>query len=320
MSQRLATDVAAEMQEKGIVGSTVSVKLKLHDFSVRQRSHTLHKPSNEGAVLAAAAAALLRAEFPVQLRLLGVRVSSLLPAPNGNQIERFLRKKEKTQLPGGAAAGAESSEEEVEVLREEIGPAAKAAAAAAAAAESKKSGAGRSGVLSMLQQHAKKSSAAPYAAARGHVGQEIREEDIEEDVEDDDDDEEEVVLLADGGGRDRSKAEVRHRGGQKGQKEGLLASMFSRQAERKQQGQQDHRVRVSSSSFSLAHKKDTAPTGLSAWWQRGRQRGGRATSASIGGGGEETVQQLAGLAEEAAQEPEAIVIADSDASEDEESW
>lgn len=73
----LSRQIAAQMAEEGIVGRTVTVKMKLHNFEVRQRSITLPKPTADGKTIETNAVALLRAEMPCTLRLLGVRMSAL---------------------------------------------------------------------------------------------------------------------------------------------------------------------------------------------------------------------------------------------------
>jgi hypothetical protein len=57
---------------------TIGVKLKSSDFSVKTRAKTLAKATRNREDIFACASKLLTAEMPMELRLLGVRVSSLL--------------------------------------------------------------------------------------------------------------------------------------------------------------------------------------------------------------------------------------------------
>lgn len=71
--QHLVADMAAE----DIEGRTLTLKLKTSAFEVRQRSRTLARHSSREEELLAAALGLLRAELPVELRLMGVRMGGL---------------------------------------------------------------------------------------------------------------------------------------------------------------------------------------------------------------------------------------------------
>ncbi|MCL8024305.1 DNA polymerase IV [Nocardioides bruguierae] len=83
---RQAADVARRLRESGASGRTVSIKVRLHDFTTVSRSSTLSSPTDDPGVVARLARALLAElaagpDVGVQLRggvrLLGVGVSGL---------------------------------------------------------------------------------------------------------------------------------------------------------------------------------------------------------------------------------------------------
>jgi DNA polymerase IV len=72
-SERLAGGLA----DRGIAGRTIGIKVRLDDWTTVTRVHTVEAPTNDAAVIAATARALLRAYAPPRpVRLLGVRVAS----------------------------------------------------------------------------------------------------------------------------------------------------------------------------------------------------------------------------------------------------
>jgi DNA polymerase kappa len=78
----LCSDLAKDLQEEGLKGHTVTIKLKLVTFEVRQRAVSLSKATNDPEELFQAAVSSLQAEMkschpePLRLRLMGVRVSN----------------------------------------------------------------------------------------------------------------------------------------------------------------------------------------------------------------------------------------------------
>lgn len=73
----LCESLAADLSSEQLRGKTVSVKLKLDDYKVLSRSVTLQYSVCTAQELFRNAVVLMRAEFPLSLRLMGVRVSSL---------------------------------------------------------------------------------------------------------------------------------------------------------------------------------------------------------------------------------------------------
>lgn len=100
----LAREVGSQMAEEGIVGRTVTLKLKHADFTVTQRQTVLPKPTADPALLASTALLLLKSAWPVRLRLVGVRASRLAPAAvKPTALDAFVRRQ---QDPSSAIAGA----------------------------------------------------------------------------------------------------------------------------------------------------------------------------------------------------------------------
>jgi DNA polymerase-4 len=77
---RMALEVAASLERRGLAGCTVTLKVRYADFTTVTRSQTLPAPVCDAATIAHWARALLqRTEAPARpVRLLGVTVSSLL--------------------------------------------------------------------------------------------------------------------------------------------------------------------------------------------------------------------------------------------------
>jgi DNA polymerase-4 len=76
---RLCERVAEDLQRKGYQGRTIGIKLRYDDFRSLTRDHTLPQPISDASTLRQAAGQLLkRVPLDRRLRLLGVRVSSLV--------------------------------------------------------------------------------------------------------------------------------------------------------------------------------------------------------------------------------------------------
>lgn len=81
----LCTRVAEDLHRKGYLGRTVGIKLRYHDFSTVTRDLTVVSPTADAAeIRRAATECLRRVPLDRRLRLLGVRVSALLPV--GEQV------------------------------------------------------------------------------------------------------------------------------------------------------------------------------------------------------------------------------------------
>ena len=87
----LSVGVAERLRAEGMVARTVTLKLRLADFTTLTRARTLLVPIDDAASLAWEAGTLMRRAWtPGQpVRLLGVRASGLGPAPEYRQLRLF---------------------------------------------------------------------------------------------------------------------------------------------------------------------------------------------------------------------------------------
>jgi len=86
LCERLASDLA----RKGYAGKTIGVKLRYQDFRTVMRETTLEHPTSDPQTIRSAAArvGLKRVALDRKLRLLGVRVGSLVRTPREGQDGR----------------------------------------------------------------------------------------------------------------------------------------------------------------------------------------------------------------------------------------
>ena len=78
---RLCQQVAADLQRKGYVGKTIGIKLRFDNFKSVTRDHTLdHFTANPSEIRQVGGLCLKRVDMKRRLRLLGVRVGSLVKA------------------------------------------------------------------------------------------------------------------------------------------------------------------------------------------------------------------------------------------------
>ena len=76
---RLAEQVAADLRRKGYAGKTIGVKLRYDDFKIVTRDQTVAAPTNDPRrIRQVAGQCLKRVDLSRKLRLLGVRVGSLV--------------------------------------------------------------------------------------------------------------------------------------------------------------------------------------------------------------------------------------------------
>ena len=76
---RLAEGVAADLQRKGYVGKTIGIKLRFDDFKIATRDQTVAEFTNDARrIRQVAGQCLKRVDLSRRLRLLGVRVGSLV--------------------------------------------------------------------------------------------------------------------------------------------------------------------------------------------------------------------------------------------------
>ena len=109
---RQAGNVAERLRKHGLSGRTVSIKVRLHDFTTLSRSMTLSSPTDNGAVVARLARTLL-ADLDTSggVRLLGVGVSGLAdwvqddlfgvePEPEPEEVVELPEGPRRTWAPG----------------------------------------------------------------------------------------------------------------------------------------------------------------------------------------------------------------------------
>lgn len=100
---RLSDSVGSRLRAAGVVGRTVTLKVRFGDFSTITRSHSLPGPLLSASEIAQVSGSLLRAvDVSAGVRLIGVSVSSLEPrdTAGGRQLELL-------SIAAGAAPGDE---------------------------------------------------------------------------------------------------------------------------------------------------------------------------------------------------------------------
>ncbi|CAJ2651041.1 DNA polymerase kappa isoform X3 [Trifolium pratense] len=93
----LAEMLSTDMQKEGLQGRTLTLKLKTASFEVRNRAVTLQNYINSSEDILKHASKLLKAELPVSVRLMGLRVSQFngekfgaTPDPRQKTITNFI--------------------------------------------------------------------------------------------------------------------------------------------------------------------------------------------------------------------------------------
>ncbi|KXZ53568.1 hypothetical protein GPECTOR_6g485 [Gonium pectorale] len=86
MARQLVDSLAADMASEGLEGRNITLKLKLSTFEVRTRAATLPRHARCAADMLPAVLRLLRAEMPVELRLMGVRMAALRKHPDAELV------------------------------------------------------------------------------------------------------------------------------------------------------------------------------------------------------------------------------------------
>jgi DNA polymerase-4 len=127
---RMADSVASRMRRAGLVGRTVTLKLRYGDFSTLTRSRTGQALLSEGTAIARIAKLLL-AEVDVSpgVRLLGVGVSNLAPPQAGSAEQMTLDLDSRPDHDGSGLeskprAGRDEAAAAVDAIRDRYGPAA----------------------------------------------------------------------------------------------------------------------------------------------------------------------------------------------------
>lgn len=109
----LAEHLAADMAREGLRAKTLTLKLKLTSFELRTRAASLERHICKADDILAVALRLLRAEYPLEIRLMGLRMSGFWEqtprAPGQKRLEDVLgcavvRAREGTDVSGRDAA------------------------------------------------------------------------------------------------------------------------------------------------------------------------------------------------------------------------
>eukprot|EP01023_Acetabularia_acetabulum_P004633 TRINITY_DN1196_c0_g2_i1.p1 TRINITY_DN1196_c0_g2~~TRINITY_DN1196_c0_g2_i1.p1 ORF type:complete len:314 (-),score=14.00 TRINITY_DN1196_c0_g2_i1:56-997(-) len=82
-ARELCSTLSQELQSNKLIGRTVTVKFKLSTFQVHTRSHTMQKYVNQAEEIFQVAWKLIKAELPIEIRLMGVRVSGFQHTDKG---------------------------------------------------------------------------------------------------------------------------------------------------------------------------------------------------------------------------------------------
>ncbi|KAK9862385.1 hypothetical protein WJX84_004497 [Apatococcus fuscideae] len=102
----LAEKLAEEMADEGLKGKTLTLKLKETTFELRTRAHTSSQFISSVADIRNVALRLLRAEMPIAIRLMGLRMSSfqeIRTLPGQRSLSAFIQ----PAAAGSATAGTE---------------------------------------------------------------------------------------------------------------------------------------------------------------------------------------------------------------------
>lgn len=74
----IAEHLAGDMAREDLKGKTLTLKLKTTAFEVRTRAHSLPQYISTYEEIFTAAMRLLKAEMPIEIRLMGMRMSNFL--------------------------------------------------------------------------------------------------------------------------------------------------------------------------------------------------------------------------------------------------
>ncbi|KII92789.1 hypothetical protein PLICRDRAFT_51133 [Plicaturopsis crispa FD-325 SS-3] len=124
----VAVELAADMEQNGWTGRTVTLKFKLDTYQVFTRAKSFDRWITSKADLFATGKELLAPEMPLTLRLIGLRVTKLkdLQAPASGGIQRFFgpatSPRKKRKLGGGAQDVGDAPTIEHEHVDEEAMP------------------------------------------------------------------------------------------------------------------------------------------------------------------------------------------------------
>ncbi|KAK9819455.1 hypothetical protein WJX74_007636 [Apatococcus lobatus] len=100
----LAEKLAEEMADEGLKGKTLTLKLKETTFELRTRAHTCPQYINSATDIRNVALRLLKAEMPIAIRLMGLRMSSFQEVrtlPGQRSLSAFIQQAAISSSGGG---------------------------------------------------------------------------------------------------------------------------------------------------------------------------------------------------------------------------
>ncbi|GLI59867.1 hypothetical protein VaNZ11_001862, partial [Volvox africanus] len=108
MARQLVESLAADMASEHLEGRNLTLKLKLSSFEVRTRAATLPRYIRKASDMLPTVLRLLRAEGPLELRLMGVRMAALRKVNSAarSPLARLLGRRQQHQPRNTAAAAA----------------------------------------------------------------------------------------------------------------------------------------------------------------------------------------------------------------------
>ncbi|KAA6417424.1 MAG: DNA polymerase kappa-like [Trebouxia sp. A1-2] len=115
----IAEHLAGDMARENLKGKTLTLKLKSTAFEVRSRAHSLPQHISTASEIEAVALRLLKAELPIEIRLMGMRMSHFLEVRKeaGQQsIASFVRQSLHDAEGPEAQVSDESGNEDVDVI------------------------------------------------------------------------------------------------------------------------------------------------------------------------------------------------------------
>jgi len=96
---RLCEKVSARLKAGGLAGSTVTLKLKTANFRLRTRAQSFHQPTQLAAKIFACGRELLAREIDgTKFRLIGIGISALKPATDGDLADLIDRRTAEAEL------------------------------------------------------------------------------------------------------------------------------------------------------------------------------------------------------------------------------
>jgi DNA polymerase kappa len=117
--RELAEQLSEELKEESLKGKTLTLKLKTTAFELRTRAATIYKYTNSSEDLYNTGIKLLRAELPIELRLMGLRMSNFAETkrdPGQKSLEEVLgnatKKKKRQKMVDEHNEEEEGNEEE----------------------------------------------------------------------------------------------------------------------------------------------------------------------------------------------------------------